>query len=289
MKILAIETTGPNASVALINENREVEEVTSDKTLSHLQNLIPMIDDLLEKCKLKIGDVTHIAVSEGPGSFTGIRIGMATGKALAQALDLPAISVPTLRSFAWNTPDFPGLICPLFDARRDQVYAGAYYWGEGRCYQAVRDDAWSLEGFLSEVLAVDPEHKKAIRFFGDGIRVFEGALREWAISTERLSANDDMSRILAEPERRLQRAASVAMAALQITESGGSKDYELLRPVYLRKAEAERKLAAKGTAKGTDPVGAKSTKGTDPLGAKSTKGTDPLGAKSTKGSVPVVD
>jgi len=250
MKILAIETTGPNASVALINENREVREVTSEKTLSHLQNLIPMIEDLLEKCESEIGDVTHIAVSEGPGSFTGIRIGMATGKALAQALDLPAISVPTLLSFVWNAPDFTGLICPLFDARREQVYAGAYYWDEGSCCQAVRDDAWSLDEFLSAVEAADPEHQKEIRFFGDGIRVFERALREWAISTERLSPNDDISRILAEPERRLQRAASVAMAALEIAEAGGAKDFELLRPVYLRKAEAERKLAAKGT----DPV-----------------------------------
>lgn len=259
MKILAIETTGPNASVALVNENREVWEVTSDKKLSHLQNLIPMIDDLLEKCELEIDDVTHIAVSEGPGSFTGIRIGMATAKALAQALDMPAISVPTLQSFAWNVPDFQGLICPLFDARREQVYAGAYYWDEGRCCQAVRDDAWSLDGFLSAVEAADPEHEKEICFFGDGIRVFERALKEWAISTERLSSNDDMNRILAEPEIRLQRAASVAMAALEIAGAGGAKSFELLQPVYLRKAEAERKLAAKGSV----PLGSKATTGSD--------------------------
>ncbi len=245
MILLAIETTGPSASVALINENREVWEKSSDRTLSHLQNLIPMVDDLLEKCGLTIDDVTHIAVSEGPGSFTGIRIGMATAKALAQALDLPAVSVPTLASFAWNDRDLKGLICPIFDARRDQVYAGAYYWQEGRCCQAVRDDAWSLKDFLGAVEEFDPSHQSEVRFFGDGIRVFEETLEEWAVSTKRISLNDDTSRILAEPEKRLQRAASVARAALEIVEAGGAKDFNLLRPVYLRKAEAERKLEQK--------------------------------------------
>ena len=131
MYILAIETTGLKASVAIIDENMRVWKAESDRKLSHLQNLIPLIGDLLEKSKLTLDDITHIAVSEGPGSFTGIRIGIATGKALAQALKLPMISVPTLKSFAWNVPDFDGLICPIFDARRDQVYAGAYFWQGG--------------------------------------------------------------------------------------------------------------------------------------------------------------
>ncbi len=253
MKILAIETTGPNASVALINENGDVWEETSDRMLSHLQNLIPMIDILLEKCELVINDVTHIAVSEGPGSFTGIRIGMATAKALAQALDLPAISVPTLRSFAWHVPDFKGLICPLFDARREQVYAAAYYW-DGGCRRAVRDDAWSLEDFLSAIDEFDPAGEKEVLFFGDGIRVCAGGLQQWAITTKRLSPNDDMGRILAAPEQRFQRAASVARAALEIVRAGGAGDFELLQPVYLRKSEAERKLELKKAQPGTDPT-----------------------------------
>ncbi len=242
MKILAIETTGPKASVALIDEKGEVKEETSDRTLSHLQNLIPMIDDLLEKCESTINDVTHIAVSEGPGSFTGIRIGMATGKALAQALNLPVISVPTLRSLAWNVPDFKGLICPLFDARREQVYAGAYYWDGDNLRQVVQDDAWNLKEFLSTLEEFDPAGGMEIRFFGDGIRVYEDTLRQWALSTKRLSSNDDMSRILAEPGQRLQRASSVVKEALKIAEAGGAKSFALLKPVYLRKAEAERKL-----------------------------------------------
>ncbi len=242
MKILAIETTGPKASVALINDRGAVSEETSEKMLSHLQNLIPMIDDLLEKCGLAIDDVTHIAVSEGPGSFTGIRIGMATGKALAQALGIPGICVPTLRSFVRNDPEFKGLVCPLFDARRDQVYAGAYYWEEGSCCQAVKDDAYDPKEFLAAVEGFDPDHKMDVRFFGDGITVSLDSIKKWAVSTKRLSMNDDVNRILADPDNRLQKASSVAMEALDIANAGGAKEFSKMQPVYLRKAEAERKL-----------------------------------------------
>ncbi len=242
MIILAIETTGLKASAALIDENKQIWEETSDRELSHLQGLIPMIDNLLEKCKLTIDDITHIAVSRGPGSFTGIRIGMATGKALAQALDIPMISVPTLRAFAWNAVDFQGLICPLFDARREQVYAGAYYWNEGLCMQAVADDARSLTDFLSEIERFDRDHKMNVMFFGEGARIFEKQLESWAIGTNRLSPNGDVSRIMADPQYLLQRASAVAMEALKIAEDGGAIGFESMHPVYLRKAEAERKL-----------------------------------------------
>lgn len=245
MKILAIETTGSNASVALTDESGEVREEISDKRLSHLQTLIPMVDILLKNCALGINDVTHIAVSEGPGSFTGIRIGMATAKGLAQALNLPAISVPTLRSFAWHVPDYKGLICPVFNARREQVYAGAYYWNNGRCFQAVKDDAWNLGDYLSAIDEFDAAKEREVLFFGDGISVFEEDLLQWAISTKRLSSKDDGARILAAPELRLQRAASVVRAALEMAQEGGAVDFELLRPVYLRKSEAERKLEQK--------------------------------------------
>lgn len=242
MNILAIETTGAKASIAIINEKKEVFEEISDRKLSHLQSLIPMMDILLEKCKLSITDVTHIAISEGPGSFTGIRIGMATGKALAQALDLPVISVPTLRSFCFNAPDFKGLICPLFDARRQQVYAGAYSREGNSCLQAVGDDAWYIEDFLSAVQEYTKKNEMDLLFFGDGVEIYKDTIRQWAISLKRLSPNDDMSRLIAKPGQRMQRAASVAMAAMQIAQAGGTGSYDSITPVYLRKAEAERKL-----------------------------------------------
>ena len=122
MNILAIETTGAEASVAIINEQGQVIVETSTQKLNHLQHLMPMVEVLLEKSRLVIGDLSYIAVSEGPGSFTGIRIGVSSARALAQVLELQTISVPTLKSLAYNVPEYKGIICPIFDARRSQVY-----------------------------------------------------------------------------------------------------------------------------------------------------------------------
>jgi len=245
MNILAIETTGPLASVAIINDKQEIREKHSDRKLSHLQNLIPMIGDLLEDCQLQLSNLTHIAVSEGPGSFTGIRIGAATGKALAQVLNLPVIAVPTLRAFAYNIPDFDGLFCPIFDARRSQVYAGAYYLENGKCLQAVPDSAYSIDVFLDRVEEFDREYGKKIIFFGDGIDVYKDAVEAWKINTKRISPKDDSSVIIAEDDVRLQTASSVARLAYELYRQGSVINYFELMPVYLRKAEAERKLEEK--------------------------------------------
>lgn len=242
MKILAIETTGLFASVAVIDENQNIWDAQSDRKLSHLENLVPMIEKLLENCELKLGDMTHIAVSEGPGSFTGIRIGMATAKALAQALDLPMISVPTLKSFAWNVPDFDGLICPVFDARREQIYAGAYYWQEESCYQAIPDRAYYGQDFLAKIDTFDPDKKRKIMLLGDGIDIISEVVDAWEIRTNRKSLKGDSSVILAQDNFKLQKASSVAKLAYILYEEGNVKNFADLQPVYLRKPEAERRL-----------------------------------------------
>lgn len=130
MYILAIETTGPHCSAALIDEDGNVTEKSSGGTLNHLQNLIPMIKELLDDCKLQIDDMSAIAVSAGPGSFTGIRIGVSTARALCQAAGKPAIAVPTLKSFVYHMCGEGAarikIVAPIFDARRNQVYGGAY-------------------------------------------------------------------------------------------------------------------------------------------------------------------
>ncbi|MGI6728352.1 MAG: tRNA (adenosine(37)-N6)-threonylcarbamoyltransferase complex dimerization subunit type 1 TsaB [Anaerovoracaceae bacterium] len=242
MNILAIETTGPFASVALINENKDILEQNSQRKLSHLQNLIPMVGNLLEKSQLQIDDITHIAVSEGPGSFTGIRIGMATAKALAQTLNIPVIAVPTLKSFLWNVLDFNGIYCPIFDARRNQVYAGAYYWKDGTYHQAVTDGAYQIEDFFSLVEVFDPNHEKQIMMFGDGLSVYKNAVEDWKNNAHRLSSKGDLSVIIAEEGVRYQKASSVGLLAYSLCKEGKIINYEELRPVYIRKPEAERKL-----------------------------------------------
>lgn len=242
MMILAIETTAASASVALADGDGDIYQETSVERLSHLQNLIPMVDRLLDSRRLKIGDLTHIAVSQGPGSFTGIRIGMATGKALAQALDLPAVSVATLKSFCWNLPDFNGLVCPILDARRKQIYGGAYFKDGYLCKQLVRDDAWQITDYLQEIDRLATDHSKELMFFGDGVKVYEDLIKQWAISTKRLSSKDNVSRIIASSDKRYQRADSVAFEAIKMIEEGKVGRFNSLVPVYLRKAEAERKL-----------------------------------------------
>ena len=245
MNLLAIETTGPYASVAIFREDGAIRSKTSDRKLSHLQNLLPMTGALLKECALEISDLTHIAASIGPGSFTGIRIGVSTARALSQTLSLPVIAVPTLRSFIWNMPDHDGLFCPIFDARREQVYAGAYYRDGDSCLVAVDEGAYAIGDFLSHVEAFDPGNAKKIVLFGDGLPVYGKEIKEWGIRTRRLSAEGDpLSDLLREaPEdSRYQRASATAAFAGTLLERGETRTFEALCPVYIRKAEAERKL-----------------------------------------------
>ena len=168
MYILALETTGPHASVAIINEEGTVVENSSDAVLNHLQHLMPMTQELLEKAGLQLGDMTAIAASQGPGSFTGIRIGVSSARALAQVTGLPTIAVPTLKSFAYNVPDFEGLICPVFDARRSQVYAGAYRWVDGEIVEVVEGAPYSIDEFVEKTA----ETGLPRMIFGDGIKAY---------------------------------------------------------------------------------------------------------------------
>ena len=166
MYILALETTGPYGSVAVIDHEGTVLEKKSDSALNHLQNLMPMTRELLCENGLQLGDMTAIAASEGPGSFTGIRIGVSSARALAQVLNVKTIAVPTLKAFAYQVPDYKGLICPVFNARREQVYAGAYRLSDGAIEEVVEGAPYSIEDFLDKV----NEHGRDQRFFGDGTK-----------------------------------------------------------------------------------------------------------------------
>lgn len=248
MNILAIETTGAEASVAVINEKGEVFMEASDQKLNHLQNLMPMTDILLQKRGMSIDDVDYIAVSEGPGSFTGIRIGVSSARALAQALGLETISVATLRSFLFNAPEYRGVICPIFDARRSQVYGGAYQWrDDGEYREVVPGAAYDLHQLLlkleNAVREMASEHGSPaeITFFGDGITSYGAQILKWQDS----SLNTNIRVLFAADDLKLQKASSVARLALENWKTGKTKGLYDLKPVYMRKAEAERKLEEK--------------------------------------------
>lgn len=226
MYILALETTGPNASVAIINESGDTVELKNDQVLNHLQYLMPMTQELLQKQGLQLSDMTAIAASQGPGSFTGIRIGVSSARALAQVMGLETLAVPTLKAFAYNMPDFDGLICPVFDARRSQVYAGAYKWENGTIVEMVEGAPYTIDEFMEKTASLGLPRM----FFGDGIKAYGDYFRPEEIAPE---------------EIRLQTASSVAKLAKDMLEAGESLHYEELKPNYMRKAEAERKLEEK--------------------------------------------
>jgi len=219
MNILAIETTSTAASVALIDDNNRIDFESSDEKLSHLQNLMPMIDKLLGSRQLKIIDIDYIAVSEGPGSFTGIRIGMAAAKGLAQVLDKKIVPVPTLLAMAYSDRNYDGVLCPMLDARRSQVYGGAYRWKAG-----------SVDGIREcvELVPGGAYMEQELRTLAEAARTQEGAAQE--------------TRYLGDA---YQRADLVAEAALDLLAHGGARSLFEVHPVYMRKAEAERKLEEK--------------------------------------------
>lgn len=265
MNLLAIETTGAMASAALLeygNGERLVVQRSSE-TMNHLQYLIPMISELLTKCKKQIGDVNVIAISQGPGSFTGIRIGMATARMLAQVLDVPLVGVPTLKTFAYQEQPQGGLLCPVFDARRSQVYAGIYQrTKDGACRCLLEDGAYDLPDYLSglqKAAAMAGEAQAAgtaeaaVTLFGDGIAPYGEQIAEAAqrMGIPLRSAPEDV---------RFQDAGCVARLGLELYQSGAGKSFSDIHPVYLRKAEAERKLeeaaAMKGGKAGQETSGA---------------------------------
>lgn len=230
MNILAIETTSAFASIAVLNERGECTEVVSDGSLNHLQRLLPMVEDALKKSGGSLNDITGLAVSRGPGSFTGIRIGVTTAKALAQVLGVKIAQVPTLFAMAYTLKDRNAVICPILDARRNQVYSAAYLFENGSRKEIFPEGAYSLE----EVVAF-LEPYESVLFMGDGVEPFGERLAEQMGSRCEFVP-------LAE---RMQRASSIARIGLEMHRAGDVADYVTAEPEYLRKSEAERNLERK--------------------------------------------
>jgi len=273
MKILAFDTTGENASVAILDEEKNIYRISSDDAMNHLKGLLPMTEQLFRDTGISKKDLTHIAVSVGPGSFTGIRIGIATAKTLAQALGLPVIPVSTLASFTEANSaavllkveaaqdasdpaimaakledpdcgdDIIRLICPLIDARREQVFAAAFTddpaSAEPFC-ESIAADAYKVEEFVQHCFEYAKEKGiTEVVFYGNGCDSYRAVI-------DRVSAvSKDVSCVLADESIRYQDASYIAILGAKIAEAGGACGYNEVQPVYLRKAEAERKLAAK--------------------------------------------
>ncbi|MGI6587345.1 MAG: tRNA (adenosine(37)-N6)-threonylcarbamoyltransferase complex dimerization subunit type 1 TsaB [Peptococcia bacterium] len=229
MLVLGIESSSPIASVALVSEHKLWGEMTLNIGLTHSEQLLPLIDDLLQQAKVDLVDLEGIAVSGGPGSFTGLRIGMATAKGLAQGLKIPLVSIPTLLALAFPQMGHLGLVSPLMNARRNEIYTALFRFSGNdyqqlEAYQAINPQLWA------EKLA---DYQTTVLLTGDGVLCYEdiwrATLREKAVFLPAFL--------------QIARGASVAWLGQQKLGRGDEDDLFALKPMYIRSSEAERKLA----------------------------------------------
>lgn len=230
MTILAIDSSAKAASVCIANEEKIIGEFFINTLLTHSQTLMPMTEQLLKNTKMTIDEVDAIAVNAGPGSFTGVRIGVAAAKGLAFPKNLPCVSVSTLESMAYNLLGTDCVVCAVMDARCSQVY-NAMFRIKGETVERLTDDrALSLSDLLLEFKQTD----ERILIVGDGAEITYDFLK-----------NEASNAVLAPKNRRTQTASSVALAAFQKLFEGKTQTAAELMPIYLRLPQAQRELNAR--------------------------------------------
>jgi len=221
MKILVCDTSGGVASCALAERGKVAAEINLRTGLTHSEKLLPAIEQALALADWKFSDLEALGVVAGPGSFTGLRIGAATVKGLAFALNLPVVPVGTLEALAWNLPGYPGIVAPLLDARRGEVYAAAYRWNGSDWTEVLPPRAEALDDFL-----VTLPKGESVAFLGDGVAPNESKLAAFP------------GAFLVPEALRLQRAACVAEAAFRHIEKGDMLSAADFLPDYLRDSSA---------------------------------------------------
>ena len=225
MKILALETSAKAVSAAVSEDGKILCSGYQDTGLTHSRTLMPIVEHILKNTGLTVADMDAIAVAAGPGSFTGIRIGVAAAKGLAFAADKPAVGVSTLAAMARNVAFCDGLVICAMDARRQQVYNALFEAKDGQLTRLTPDRAIALED-LAEELRSDPRPKTVV---GDGARLCFAHLTEAGISCR-----------LAPAQLVMQNAMSVALEAEAMAAEGKLVSAQALEPVYVRPAQADR-------------------------------------------------
>ena len=225
MLILAFETSAKAASVALSDGEKLLGESYQNTGLTHSQTLLPMAQDLLKSCGYTPQQVEAVAVAAGPGSFTGIRIGVAAAKGFSWGKELPCYGVSTLEAMALNLGAWDGFVVPVMDARRSQVYTATFLAEKGKLTRLCEDRAVSLEQLGEEL----KNYEKCVFLVGDGSNLCYNTLK------------DTVPELVLPPEHRMhQRAAGVALAAAKMVAAGLPGNGAELTPNYLRLSQAER-------------------------------------------------
>ncbi len=225
MRILAFETSAKAASVALLQDGVLLGEYFQNSGQTHSRTLTQMAEDLLQNCELTANDVDAVACAAGPGSFTGVRIGVAAAKGFAWGRQLPCYGVSTLEAMAKNIAVSDGVVCAAMDARRSQVYTALFRVKDGSMTRLMEDSAISVEE-LSQKLKEYLDKKLLV---GDGAFLCYNTMEI-----------DKTSLVLAPEHLRMQRAAGVALLAWNQYCDGQRPDGAVLVPEYLRLSQAER-------------------------------------------------
>ena len=231
MRILALDSSGLVASVAIVEEEQVLAEYSVNYKKTHSQTLLPMLDEIVQMTEQDLGEIDAIAIAGGPGSFTGLRIGSATAKGLGLALDKPLIHVPTVDGLAYNLYGYDGLICPIMDARRSQVYTGIYTFEkqeDGTDTFYVVEEQMAIA--VSELADKLNEKQQPVVFLGDGVLVYREMLDQ-QLKVPHTYAPAHLSR---------QRAAAVGALGIQYYKEGRTETAMEHKPDYLRLSQAER-------------------------------------------------
>ncbi|HCW05685.1 MAG TPA: tRNA (adenosine(37)-N6)-threonylcarbamoyltransferase complex dimerization subunit type 1 TsaB [Clostridium sp.] len=229
MRVLSIDTATDTASCAVIEDNKLLGEINFNFGKQHSVILMPMIHNLLSSLHMDIDSIDGFVSSKGPGSFTGLRIGMSTIKGLSFGAKKPFISLSTLDALAYNLAYSQGLICPILDALRNNVYT-AFYTFEGEELKRISDYmVISIDDLISMV-----KKEKAVHFIGDGTVKFKEVLK-----------NNIPSSYFAPAHLNLARASALGELGLKLLKSGVKEDLNTSTPIYLRKSQAEREYDKK--------------------------------------------
>ena len=235
MKILGVESASVTASAALVQDDRILAEYTTNFKKTHSETLLPMISECFRMVDETPDNVDAIAVSYGPGSFTGLRIGVATAKGLAYAANKPIIPVPTLDALAYGMYGSPFLLCPIMDARRGEVYTGLYGF-EKTAFQVYESaTACPITEQVEKAKALSVKLGKPVCFLGDGVPVFREQIKEMFPEAK-----------FAPAHLCFQKASAVAALGKKLFDEGKTVSAFEFEPLYLRESQAERERREAG-------------------------------------------
>jgi len=231
--ILVIDSATPAAGVALVDEDRVIIEDFINYKKTHSETLMPTVNRVMKQCDYSIQDIDALAVTAGPGSFTGLRIGMATVKGMSLASGKPVVAVSTLDTLACNISGSNALVCTALDARKNELYCGFYDAAETLPVRLKEPRACSPQDFLADALKLaDTRQKEKLIILGDGYYTYSDYFKQ-----------ELKDRLLPVPGHlMLPRAAAAGMLAVQKAKQGDYEDVFQLRPVYIRLSEAEYRL-----------------------------------------------